>query len=144
VQNSVDEETIQVKVMLPNKNQTYQLNLFSENFLGSLFLQRTLGDEQSTSKYLTTFGNFSEVGCFVYSPINFQLNCGELYTFRLYVPGVESVALVYKDTEWIYLSAEKDGVWRVDRAFDGPGNLTCYNQNLKTNKWNGICAYEIV
>jgi len=80
VQNSVGNELTEV-IKKSIKNQTYQLNFFSHIFIGSLFLQRTLGDDHSTARYLNFFENFCKAGCYVYSPLSFQLNRRELHTF---------------------------------------------------------------
>ncbi len=143
MQNSVDNKSIEVKVLLPEKKKLYQLDLFNEVFIGSLFLQRTLGDEHATTRYPTTFTGFKQNNCRIYSPISLELKRGELHTFKLYVPGVKEVSLLYKGDEWIPLTAEKNSIWRVDRAFDELGDLNCL-VDLGGDSWDGICRYEIV
>ena len=153
LQRIANNKNIELKVILPQKKQRYTLELFGQfkldntsifKFIGILHLQRELGDLKVNTMFLKTFGNYSDINAYVFSPCYFNLICGKSYTFRLYVPNASKVALVYNDEEWILLSTESNNIWSIERVFDKPGKLECFNENANANKWNGICEYKVV
>jgi hypothetical protein len=90
------------------------------------------------SGFPMTFGRFSEVGAYLFSPMEGSLKSGESRNFKIRVPGASEVAVVC-GKEWTKLTAEGD-------LFDG--NVTVAEgdagifANFGGEKWAGMVRYE--
>ncbi len=99
-------------------------------------INATAGDDESPG-FPRTYGKFTEVGAYLYSPMEGRLKSGSPYRFKIRVPNAKNVTVVCGD-RWSYLGTRGD-------LFEG--NVTAAKSDaivyakFQGEKYDGLLRY---
>ena len=147
-----DKKIFKIKLILPDKDTLYNFEFFaSENqknikyeWAGEFLLSRSNNDGQNQTKFVKTY--LTSLDSFIYSPIDYNLNSSQMYTFKYYIKDALEVALVDVNDKWNYLQQTENGkfLWSKEMCFETRGELCLYVKFEEDSEFNGFCSYEIV
>ena len=143
-QRSLDKKNIELKLVLPKKNEIYKLELFAlSKFIGYLWLKRDQGDPIDEMSFFQIFSGLSDYKAHVFCPHEKNLKRKHSYLFKISAENSTNAALVFLQKEWIYMKNDtNDKIWSIDHTFEQSGSLQLFI--MVDNQWKGICGYEIV
>jgi len=134
VQRTPDLMKYEVKIVLPNKYDLYEMNLFAKKqnesntyeFLCKFKMTRSNDSvDLDKLKFVTTFPN-EHVYSYLYSPLEYYLKANKVYSFKLYVKNVFNVALVDQNSKWMYMKNNSDCIWTLEQSLECKGELTIF------------------
>jgi hypothetical protein len=85
------------------------------------------------------FGKFSEMGSYLYGPLEGKLKVGSSYLFRIRVPGAKNVSVVCGE-EWTHLAMRGVDLFEGN-ATAKKGDVGIY-VNFGGEGWDGLVRYE--
>ena len=150
--NNAEKKLFKVKLILPDNNNLYNFELFatdSQNnvkyeWAGEFLLSRNNSEGENKTKFVKTYS--INLDSFIYSPIEYNLNKGHMYTFKYYIKNALEVALVDANNKWNYLQQidKENDKWSKEIALDTCGDICLYVKYGKESDFDGFCSYEVV
>ncbi|MDD4162943.1 MAG: hypothetical protein PHW87_10760, partial [Methanothrix sp.] len=102
------------------------------------YLINASGNENSTG-FPLAYGKFTEVGAYLYSPLEEKLKAGMPNLFRISVPGAKNVSVVGGE-EWTYLASR--GELFEGNVTAGKGDVVVYAK-FQGEGWDGLAKYAV-
>lgn len=151
IQRSLDQSKYEIKVLLPLKNEFYELNLFSKKtntstyeFLAKFRMTREQNQvDNDQIKFISIYQN-ELIESYIFKPVEYNLKLNKVYLFKVYLKNVYKVALVDINSNWIYLENLSDSIWSIEKSFNSIGEITLFVKTASTeSNFEAICSYFI-